>query len=107
MIESDLYRVVLSNRGAVVRSWQLTKYTDEARPPRTLDLVQADLARQTGGWPFSLQHQRSATRGRGQPGALRRDSRPANGAVNTDDTLSAPAEVEFHWSDGQLEVTKR
>src|SRR5690242_13435160 len=55
VVESDLYRVELSNRGAVVRSWQLKKYTDEGNPPRTLDLVNADLARQTGGWPLSLQ----------------------------------------------------
>src|SRR5579863_9088731 len=38
-IESDVYRVVLSNRGAVTHSWQLTKFTDEHTPPRTLDLV--------------------------------------------------------------------
>ena len=54
-IESDLYRVVLSNRGAVARSWQLTKYTDEHEPPRTLDLVQSDASQAAGGWPFSLQ----------------------------------------------------
>ena len=55
VVESDLYRVELSNRGAVVRSWQLKKYTDEGNPPHTLDLVNADLARQTGSWPLSLQ----------------------------------------------------
>ena len=54
-IESDLYRVVLSNRGAVARSWQLTKFTDEHDPPRTLDLIQSDASQAAGGWPFSLQ----------------------------------------------------
>ena len=38
VIESDLYRVQISNRGAVVRSWQLMKFTDDYTPPRTLDL---------------------------------------------------------------------
>src|ERR1700732_1019203 len=54
VIESDLYRVQISNRGAVVRSWQLTKFTDDQPPPRTLDLFHADAAQQEGGWPFSL-----------------------------------------------------
>ena len=54
MIESDLYRVEISNRGAVVRSWQLKKFTDDHTPPRTLDLVHADAAQQAGSWPFSL-----------------------------------------------------
>ena len=55
VVESDLYRVELSNRGGVVRSWQLKKYTDGGNPPRVLDLVNADLARQTNSWPLSLQ----------------------------------------------------
>ncbi len=54
VIESDLYRVQISNRGATVRSWQLTKFTDDHTPPRTLDLVHADVAQQEGGWPLSL-----------------------------------------------------
>src|SRR5579862_3913862 len=28
IVENGLYRVVFSNRGAVVRSWELKKYTD-------------------------------------------------------------------------------
>ena len=44
-----------ANRGGVVRSWQLKKYTDGGNPPRVLDLVNADLARQTDSWPLSLQ----------------------------------------------------
>src|SRR5262249_58306490 len=39
VIENSLYRVEFSNRGAVVKSWQLKKYRDDAKPPRTLDLV--------------------------------------------------------------------
>jgi YidC/Oxa1 family membrane protein insertase len=55
VVESDLYRVTLSNRGGVVRSWQLKKYTDDHNPPRVLDVVNAELAQQIGAWPFSLQ----------------------------------------------------
>ena len=54
VIESDLFRVEISNRGGVVRSWQLKKFTDDNKPPRTLDLVHADAAQQSGSWPFSL-----------------------------------------------------
>ncbi len=54
VIESELYHVEISNRGGVVRSWQLKKFTDDRKPPRPLDLVHADAARQSGLWPFSL-----------------------------------------------------
>lgn len=99
VVENDLYRVEFSNRGAVVKSWQLKKYTDDSKPPRVLDLVHADASQQTSGWPFALalndQQQESAA-----SGALYQISTPAS-------TLHAPADVEFTWSDGHLEVTKR
>jgi YidC/Oxa1 family membrane protein insertase len=120
VIESDLYRVELSSRGAVVRSWQLKKYTDDHQPPRTLDVVNAEVANQTGDWPFSLQLgdtqlEAAANKGlyvvstpAGTPVSTSASS-PAGGAeVNPAVlTLSAPAEVDFSWSDGHLEITKR
>jgi YidC/Oxa1 family membrane protein insertase len=105
VIESDVYRVEISNRGGVVRSWQLKKFTDDNKPPRILDLVHADAAQQSGSWPFSLAlddaHQEAnvnnalfeITSGGTSPGA---------GAV-----LRAPAEITLSWSDGHLEVTKQ
>jgi YidC/Oxa1 family membrane protein insertase len=105
VVESDLYRVVLSNRGAVVRSWQLKQYDDSNRPPRQLDLVNAAAAQQSGSWPFSLkiadaQLEQAANQ------ALYVLAQPSAGA-SADATLTAPAEVEFRWSDGQFAVTKR
>jgi YidC/Oxa1 family membrane protein insertase len=50
-VETDLYRVVFSNRGAVVRSWVLKKYRDNQGRP--LDLVDAAGAEKTS-WPFSV-----------------------------------------------------
>src|ERR1700689_1870456 len=44
VVESNLYRVELSNHGAVARSWELKKYFDEQKPPRPLDLVNPDVA---------------------------------------------------------------
>lgn len=104
-IESNLYRVVFSNRGAVARIWQLTKFTDEHNPPRTLDLVQSDAAQANSGWPFSLQMSDTQLEAAANQGlyVVTEDGKPLSGAA----TVHAPAEVEFHWSDGQNQVTKR
>ena len=105
IIESDLYRVQISNRGGVVRSWQLKKFTDDNRPPRTLDLVHADAAQQSGSWPFSLaldDPQQEAAANNALYELTAKGGAPAAGAV-----FSAPAEINLAWSDGHLEVTKR
>jgi YidC/Oxa1 family membrane protein insertase len=98
-VENDLYRVEFSNHGAVVRSWQLKKYLDDSKPQKVLDVVHAEAAQQTGGWPFALvlndDQQQSAVNG-----GLYQISSPAN-------SLNAPADLEFSWSDGHLDVTKR
>jgi YidC/Oxa1 family membrane protein insertase len=106
VVESDLYRVELSNRGGVVRSWQLKKYTDEGNPPRTLDLVNADLARQTGGWPLSLQLTDQQLESAANQGLYVVKATLDGRASDTDNTITAPAQVEFRWSDGRLNVTK-
>ena len=106
VVESDLYRVELSNRGGVVRSWQLKKYTDGGNPPRVLDLVNADLARQTNSWPLSLQLADAQQETAANQGLYVVKASTANGAASTDNTIAAPAQIEFHWSDGQLDVTK-
>src|SRR6266481_5126997 len=54
VVENSLYRVEISNRGAVVKSWQLKNYKDDAKPQRVLDVVHPDASQQTGGWPFSV-----------------------------------------------------
>jgi YidC/Oxa1 family membrane protein insertase len=98
VVESPLYRVELSNRGGVVKSWKLKKYFDDQKPPRELDLVNADVSQELG-WPFSLllsdpQQEVQAN------SALYQISSATN-------QLTAPATVDFHWSDGRLEVTKK
>src|SRR6266436_6691487 len=98
VVENSLYRVEISNRGAVVKSWQLKNYKDDSKPQRVLDVVHPDASEQTGGWPFSVvlddeQLQNAAN------GGLYQISSPAA-------SLQAPADVEFTWSDGHLEVTK-
>src|SRR5947209_6412199 len=54
VVENDLYRVEFSNRGAVVKSWKLKKYLDDAKPRQVLDLVHPEAATQTEGWPLAL-----------------------------------------------------
>jgi YidC/Oxa1 family membrane protein insertase len=97
VVDNALYHVELSNRGAVVKSWQLKQYRDDAKPPRTLDLVHPETAAKSG-WPFSLvmddpQLEKAANSG------LYKISSAAS-------TLESPTEVTFSWSDGHLEVTK-
>ncbi len=98
MIENNLYRVEFSNRGAVVKSWQLKKYTDDSKPPRILDVVHPKAADQVGGWPFAVvlddaELQTSANAGLYQMSPLVAE-------------VAAPTDVDFSWSDGHLEVTK-
>lgn len=98
VIENDLYRVEISNRGAVVKSWQLKKYKDDAKPQRVLDVVHPDAAKQTGGWPFAVALDDAQLEAAANSGLYQ---------VSTDsDELRAPAEAQFSWSDGHLEVTK-
>jgi YidC/Oxa1 family membrane protein insertase len=104
VIESALYHVQISNRGAVVRSWQLTKFTDDHSPPRPLDLVHPDAAQAEGGYPFSLALDDSQQESAANSALYEIKSSgtvPEPGAV-----LEAPVEVTFTWSDGHLEVTK-
>jgi YidC/Oxa1 family membrane protein insertase len=51
VVETDLYKVVFSNRGAVVKQWTLKKYTDEEG--KLLELVNATAEPKVGA-PFSL-----------------------------------------------------
>jgi YidC/Oxa1 family membrane protein insertase len=105
IIESDLYRVQISNRGAEVHSWQLTKFTDDHDPPRILDLVHGNTAAQSGGYPFSIALD-----------DLQQESQVNNALFQVttsgssssgDNVIHAPAEISFVWSDGHLEVTKK
>jgi len=105
VVENELYHVEISNRGGVVRSWQLKKYMDDSKPQRVLDVVHPQAAEQVGGWPFAVvlddpQLQTQAN------SALYSIDIPSYATNVPDTVLRAPAELEFTWSDGHLEVTK-
>jgi YidC/Oxa1 family membrane protein insertase len=99
VVENGLYRVEFSNRGAVVKSWQLKGYLDDSKPQRTLDVVHAQAAEQTGGWPFALVLDDPELETAANAG-LYQVSSPAS-------TLNTPADAEFSWSNGHLEISKR
>ena len=125
VVESALYRVELSNRGGVVKTWQLNKYFDDQKPPRPLDLVNEGVARELG-WPFSLVLTDSQLEARANSALYQVQ---AVGAVVVEKSgsgssaaaviaaraaatnggqgpLEAPIRIIFHWSDGHLDVTK-
>src|SRR5580693_5174836 len=115
VVENELYRVEFSNRGGVVKSWQLKKYKDDSKPQRVLDVVHPEAAAQVGGWPFSLvlDDQQLETQansalyvaGMPEPAAHAGDL-AARYAGLPAGPLSAPADLQLTWSDGHLEVTK-
>ncbi len=99
VVENALYRVEFSNRGAVVKSWQLKNYKDDSKPQKTLDLVHPEAATETGGWPFALVFD-DPQLGTLANSGLYKISSDAN-------SLEAPADLTFTWSDGHLQVTKK
>ena len=91
IIDTDLYRVVLSNRGAVVTSWMLKKYKDGTGKP--LDLVNAGAAMKTG-FPFSV--------------AFGKQGPPANPNQALFAAKPAPngLGIDYEFSDGRMVVRK-
>jgi YidC/Oxa1 family membrane protein insertase len=102
VVENGLYRVEFSNRGAVVKSWQLKKYRDDAKPPRTLDLVHPDAGNELNAWPLSITLSNNDLDQSANSGLYLTTANNASAPA----ALTAPAELNFSWSDGHLEVTK-
>jgi YidC/Oxa1 family membrane protein insertase len=95
VVESPLYRVTFSNKGGVVTSWILKKYTNDAQT-KPLDLVNEAAAKQFG-YPLSL-YSYDAQLTPKLNSVLYKPS--ATG------TLQAPATVSFVYSAGGLTVRK-
>lgn len=97
-VDSPLYRVELSNRGAVVHSWKLDKYRNNDNPPKPLELVNAAAAQQLNAWPLSIRLNDPKLDTEANSGLYAVKSSSAE--------LHAPCEVDFEWSDGHLQVEK-
>jgi YidC/Oxa1 family membrane protein insertase len=102
VVENDLYRVEFSNRGGVVKSWQLKKYKDDAKPQRVLDVVHQDVSQELGAWPLSVSTGDPTLDYNANAGLYQATSSGSPVATS----LNAPAELDFSWSDGHLEITK-
>src|SRR5258708_2006286 len=102
VVENDLYRVEFSHRGGVVKSWQLKKYKDDAKPQRVLDVVHQDASQELNAWPLSVSLSDPNLDQTANSGLYQATSTGSEAPG----TLNAPAELAFAWSDGHLEVTK-
>jgi YidC/Oxa1 family membrane protein insertase len=91
VVDTNLYRVVLSNQGGVVKSWLLKKYRDNAG--KELNLVNA-AGSAKAGFPFSLTF---------------KSKKPAYDANNVLYAVKASADgmgVDYEYSDGDTTIRK-
>ena len=95
VIESDLYKITFTNRGAHVKSWILKKYDNDAENG-PLDLVNQAASAQFG-YPLSLWTYDADLRGRLSSALY---------VTSKEGRLTAPATVTFEYSDPDLSVRK-
>lgn len=91
-VQTDTYRIEFSNRGGVVKSWQLLKY-QYTHQPKNLELVNP-VAGPVVGWPFSLRFP---------------DQKPStdlNQALFVARKSADGLTVEFDYSNGKLKARK-
>jgi YidC/Oxa1 family membrane protein insertase len=93
VVENNLYRITFTNRGGLVKSWILKKYTDESGQP--LELVHKIAAPQFG-YPLSLWTSDEA---------LREKLNTALYVPSQTGALSAN-DLSFEYADGDLVVKK-
>ncbi|PYV65013.1 MAG: hypothetical protein DMG97_33355, partial [Acidobacteria bacterium] len=94
VVENDLYRITFTNRGAQAKSWVLKKYLDDKG--KQLDLVNQNAAAKFG-YPLSLWT---------YDDGLRTKLSSALYVSSASGTLSAPAKLEFEYSEAGLTVQK-
>jgi YidC/Oxa1 family membrane protein insertase len=95
VIENGLYRIVFTNRGGQVKSWVLKNYKDVPNG-KPLDLVNATAAAKYG-YPLSLWTYDEALRNKVNSGLY----------VVSSTSSTAPAEITFEYSDGDVSVQKK
>jgi YidC/Oxa1 family membrane protein insertase len=94
VIENDLYKIRFTNKGGQVTSWILKKYTDDKGGP--LELVNTAAAPRYG-YPLSLWTYDET---------LRNKLNSVLFVSSKQGALSAPAEITFEYSDGDIAATK-
>lgn len=103
VIENGLYRIALTNRGAHVKSWVLKKYDDNKGNP--LELVNAAAADKYG-YPLSLWSYDEGLRNKLNSALYVSSSDVPVKAEMMGKTVSAPCEITFAYSDGDVSVEK-
>jgi YidC/Oxa1 family membrane protein insertase len=93
VVENDLFRIVLTNRGAQVKSWVLKKYKDEDGHP--LDLVNPLAVK--FGLPLSLYPYDEN---------LRNQINSALYVGSASGTITAPGELTYEYAQGDITVRK-
>jgi YidC/Oxa1 family membrane protein insertase len=104
VIENGLYRIVLSNRGARVRSWVLKNYKDRPNG-NPLDLVNTAAAEKYG-YPLSLWTYDEGLRNQLNSALYVLASDGPVKVENNGAALAAPSEVTFAYADGDVSVRK-
>jgi YidC/Oxa1 family membrane protein insertase len=94
IVENELYRIVFSNRGALVKSWILKKYKDSHGHP--LDMVNQSAAA-SFGYPLSLYTYEPA---------LTTELNQALYQPSATGIVAAPAGIIFKYAKGPVTVTK-
>ena len=100
-VENEQYKIVFSNRGALVKHWILKKYNDTAGKP--LDMVQPQAAAQFG-FPLSLftyEPNLDSQVNQALYQVTADGKQPAPGSV-----LLAPSTLSFHYAANGLDVAK-
>jgi YidC/Oxa1 family membrane protein insertase len=95
VIESDLYKVTFTNRGAQVKSWILKKFDNDAQNG-PLDLVN-HAASQKYGYPLSIWTYDET---------LRNKLNSAMFVPSSEGQTTAPAEITFEYSDPEVVARK-
>lgn len=101
-VETGLYRIVLSNREAVVKSWVLKKYADSNGKP--LELVNAEQG-SVYGFPLSL----NVPKKEDAPALMKNALFASNGPekINLSNSHQAAQSLEFEYNEAGLRVVKK
>ncbi len=97
VVENDLYKIRFTNRGGQVKSWVLKKFKDDKGQP--LELVNATAAAKYG-YPLSLWAYDETLRNK-------LNSVLYVATPDGSNSVTAPADISFEYSDGDLAVRKK
>jgi YidC/Oxa1 family membrane protein insertase len=102
-VENELYKIVFTNRGALVKHWYLKRYFDNAGKP--LDLVQPQAAARFG-LPLSLFTYPDSPVAMNQVNQALYQATVNGRQATGSSAVLAPATVAFHYAQNGVDVVK-